>query len=86
MDRVAEHLSVPGEKIWNWRHHASHAATAFYGSPFDQAAVVTLDGVGEHETATISRAQGSSIETLSAGCLPHSLVLLYSTVTAYLGF
>lgn len=86
MDRLAEHLSVPGEKIWNCRHHASHAATAFYGSPFDQAAVVTLDGVGEHETATISRAQGSSIETLSAGCLPHSLGLLYSAVTAYLGF
>lgn len=67
-------------------HHASHAASAFYPSPFESAAVLTIDGVGEWETVTLSHARNGSIEPLESIRFPHSLGLLYSAFTYYLGF
>ena len=67
-------------------HHVAHAASAFYPSPFDRAAILTVDGVGEWATTTISRGMGGSIEMLRELLFPHSLGLLYSAFTAYCGF
>lgn len=67
-------------------HHESHAASAFYPSPFEEAAILTLDGVGEWETASIAIGRGSAIEPLRCLHFPHSLGLLYSAFTYYLGF
>lgn len=67
-------------------HHESHAASAFFPSPFADAAIVTLDGVGEWTTASIGRGNGNRIELLSRIRFPHSLGLLYSAFTYYCGF
>ncbi len=67
-------------------HHLSHAASAFYPSPYRQAAVLTLDGVGEWATATIGVGNDGSINILRELNFPHSIGLLYSTVTYYCGF
>jgi carbamoyltransferase len=68
------------------QHHQAHAASAFYPSPFDEAAILTIDGVGEWATTTLGRGQGDTIETLKELRFPHSLGLLYSAFTAYCGF
>lgn len=68
------------------KHHLSHAASAFFVSPFEEAAILTIDGVGEQATATISKGIGNSIETLKELNYPHSLGLFYSAFTAFLGF
>jgi carbamoyltransferase len=67
-------------------HHESHAASAFFPSPFDQAAIVTLDGVGEWSTATSGIGEGNRIRLLDHIAFPHSLGLLYSAFTYYCGF
>jgi carbamoyltransferase len=67
-------------------HHESHAASAFFPSPFDQAAIVTLDGVGEWSTATFGVGEGSRIQLTDQISFPHSLGLLYSAFTYYCGF
>ncbi|MGA9876132.1 MAG: carbamoyltransferase C-terminal domain-containing protein, partial [Solirubrobacteraceae bacterium] len=67
-------------------HHQSHAASAFYPSPFDAAAILTVDGVGEWATTTIGRGQGNEIKLLEEIRFPHSLGLLYSAFTYYCGF
>lgn len=67
-------------------HHLSHAASAFFPSPFAQAAVLTVDGVGEWATTSIARGDGASLESLLELHFPHSLGLLYSAFTAYCGF
>lgn len=67
-------------------HHLSHAASAFYPSPFDEAAVLTIDGVGEWATASICHGQGNDFKILRELKFPHSLGLLYSAVTYYCGF
>jgi carbamoyltransferase len=67
-------------------HHESHAASAFYPSPFDEAAILTVDGVGEWATATIGRGNGRRIELMHELRFPHSLGLLYSAFTYYCGF
>jgi carbamoyltransferase len=67
-------------------HHASHAASAFYCSPFEEAAILTIDGVGEFETTTIGVGRGRHIELDRAIHFPHSIGLLYSALTSYLGF
>jgi len=67
-------------------HHLSHAASAFYPSPFEKAAIVTLDGVGEWATTSIGLGENNSIKTLKELHFPHSVGLLYSAFTYYLGF
>ncbi len=67
-------------------HHESHAASAFFPSPFEQAAIVTLDGVGEWSTATFGVGEGSRIRLIDHIAFPHSLGLLYSAFTYYCGF
>src|SRR5208337_3365347 len=67
-------------------HHLSHAASAFYPSPFPDAAIVTVDGVGEWATTTIGRGRGKEIEILEELQFPHSIGLLYSAFTFYTGF
>ena len=77
----------------NWRerllfseHHLSHAASAFYPSPFDRAAVLTIDGVGEWTTTSIAIGKGSKLNVLKEIHFPHSIGLLYSAFTYYTGF
>jgi carbamoyltransferase len=67
-------------------HHESHAASAFFPSPFDEAAILTLDGVGEWSTTTLGVGQGNKIQLMRHLRFPHSLGLLYSAFTAYCGF
>ncbi len=67
-------------------HHESHAASAFFPSPFDRAAVLTVDGVGEWSTATIGAGEGNKLKMLRQLQFPHSLGLLYSAFTYYCGF
>ena len=67
-------------------HHESHAASAFYPSPFEEAAVLTLDGVGEWSTATLGVGRGNRLELLEEIRFPHSLGLLYSAFTYFCGF
>ncbi|MEO1450661.1 MAG: carbamoyltransferase, partial [Bacteroidota bacterium] len=67
-------------------HHLSHAASAFYPSRFERAAILTIDGVGEWATASIALGEGKQITTLRELHFPHSVGLLYSAFTYYLGF
>ncbi|MCR9065262.1 MAG: hypothetical protein NXI00_14915 [Cytophagales bacterium] len=67
-------------------HHLSHAASAFYPSPYEDAAILTLDGVGEWATASIGHGQGKELSILKELKFPHSLGLLYSAFTYFLGF
>lgn len=73
-------------KLMFAEHHMSHAASAYYPSPFDEAVVLTLDGVGEWATTTVAIGRGSSLEMVKEIRFPHSLGLLYSAVTYYTGF
>lgn len=67
-------------------HHLSHAASAFYVSPFEQAVIVTIDGVGEWSTASVSLGKGNKIKLIKELRFPHSVGLLYSSFTYFLGF
>jgi carbamoyltransferase len=67
-------------------HHMSHAASAFYPSPFKEAAILTIDGVGEWQTTTLCHGVGENIKVLAEINYPHSLGLLYSAFTSYCGF
>jgi carbamoyltransferase len=67
-------------------HHLSHAASAYYPSPFEDAAILTIDGVGEWATASISHGKGKDIRIIKEMKFPHSLGLLYSAFTYFLGF
>ncbi len=67
-------------------HHLSHAASSFLFSDFPEAALLTVDGVGEWATTTYGRGRGSAVELFEAVDFPHSLGLLYATITSYLGF
>ena len=86
---LAQHLADLGEgtvPIYYPEHHLSHAASAFYPSPFAEAAIVTVDGVGEWATTTIGHGRGKEIEILKELQFPHSVGLLYSAFTYYTGF
>lgn len=91
--RLQNYLRIGGDKILFCDHHMSHAASAFYCSPFEEAAVLTVDGVGEWTTTTIGKATANwdgkgtnHIELFEEQRFPHSLGLLYSAFTAFLGF
>ena len=76
-----------GPYRWHFvEHHVAHAASAFLASPFDHAAVLTLDGRGEKATTTYHMGSGNRLERLGQVNFPHSLGLLYEQVTGYLGF
>lgn len=76
-----------GPYTWHFvEHHHSHAASAFLPSPFEEAAILTLDGRGELATTTYDMGRGSRIERLGQVNMPHSLGILYEQVTEYLGF
>ena len=74
------------ERLMFSEHHLSHAASAFYPSPFESAAVLTLDGVGEWTTTSMAVGKGSDLKVLKEIHFPHSLGLLYSAFTYYTGF
>ena len=74
------------DKIFFSEHHFSHAASAFYPSPFDEAAILTIDGVGEMATTTLAIGKNNKIEIVKEIHFPHSLGLLYSAFTYYCGF
>jgi carbamoyltransferase len=88
---ISSHLGVPRQKVLFTDHHASHAAAAFLTAPTERAAILTADGVGEWATLTAGRGEhqpdGRTAIALSREVrFPHSLGMLYSTFTAYLGF
>ena len=83
---IQKRLGVAPEKILFSEHHLSHAASAFFCSPFDEAAILTVDGVGEWTTASLGVGRGSEIRLTKEIRFPHSLGLLYSAFTAFLGF
>ena len=85
---LGEIFSDPGTNcpIFFAQHHESHAASAFYPSPFEEAAILTIDGVGEWATTTLASGKGKQVEILKEIRFPHSLGLLYSTITAFCGF
>lgn len=74
------------EKFMFGEHHQSHAASAFYPSPFEDAAILTIDGVGEWTTTSLAYGKNNKIEFLEEIHFPHSLGLLYSAITYYIGF
>jgi carbamoyltransferase len=89
---IKEFRSTIDEDV-NWRelllfseHHLSHAASAYYPSPFESAAVLTLDGVGEWTTTSLAIGKGSNLKVVKEIHFPHSLGLLYSAFTYYTGF
>ena len=84
-DLIRDALGYEGEVLFS-EHHESHAASAFYPSPFQEAAVLTLDGVGEWATASIGKGDGHQLDLLRTLDFPHSLGLLYSAFTYYTGF
>ncbi|MBZ5645598.1 MAG: hypothetical protein LAN37_00065 [Acidobacteriia bacterium] len=83
---IEAELNIPKEKVLFCEHHLSHAASAFLCSPFDEAAILTVDGVGEWVTGTTGTGKGNRIQLHKQMQFPHSLGLLYSAFTAFLGF
>ena len=86
---LKEELAKLGEgnvPIYFPEHHLSHAASAFFPSPFEDAAILTIDGVGEWATTTLGHGNGNSIKIIKELHFPHSLGLLYSAFTYYTGF
>lgn len=83
---IQKKLGVAAGKILFSEHHLSHAASAFFCSPFEESAILTLDGVGEWTTASLGIGKGTEIKLLKEIRFPHSIGLLYSAFTAYLGF
>jgi len=83
---IQRQLGVPPSKILFSEHHLSHAASAFFCSPFEEAAILTVDGVGEWTTASLGIGKGTEIKLLKEIRFPHSVGLLYSAFTAFLGF
>ncbi len=83
---ILEKLKIPRKKLLFADHHMSHAAAAFYCSPFEEAAILTLDGAGEWTTSTMGVGRGTKIEIMKEMRFPHSVGLLYSAFTAYCGF
>ena len=83
---IQKRLGIAPSRILFSEHHLSHAASAYFCSGFDAAAVLTVDGVGEWTTASLGLGRGSELRLLKEIRFPHSLGLLYSAFTAFLGF
>jgi carbamoyltransferase len=88
--QIEKHLKRTGyripKKFYFPEHHQSHAASAFFASPFEEAAIITADGVGEWACTTIGKGEGNRMELTVEGRFPHSIGLLYSAFTYYTGF
>lgn len=84
--KLQTEIGIPKEKVLFCEHHLSHAASAFLCSPFEEAAVLTVDGVGEWATAAWGVGRGTEVKLEKQIEFPHSLGLLYSAFTAFLGF
>ncbi len=82
----AKHGAMEVKNLLFSEHHLSHAASAFFASPFEEAAVLTMDGVGEWATTSLAIGRGNQLEVLREIHFPHSLGLLYSALTYYTGF
>lgn len=85
-ENANEGTSEIEEKLLFAEHHQSHAASAFFPSPFDEAIILTMDGVGEWATASVAIGKGNELTTVKEIQFPHSLGLLYSAMTYYTGF
>ena len=83
---IQKRLGISASKILFSEHHLSHAASSFFCSPFEEAAILSVDGVGEWTTASVGIGKGTDIRLLKEIRFPHSLGLLYSAFTAFLGF
>lgn len=83
---ILKELGLKKKKIYFYPHHLSHAASAFYPSPFDEAAIMTVDGVGEWDTLTLGIGKSNDITLLKSMRFPDSVGLLYSAFTYYTGF
>ncbi len=86
LDHLAEQLGVDRKRVRTVDHHRSHAASAYFTSAYNHAAVLVVDGVGEHSSTSLWQGQGANLRQLSTIDFPHSLGLLYAALTAYLGF
>lgn len=84
-EQIRNELGFDGELLFP-EHHESHAASAFFPSPFDEAAILTMDGVGEWATSSVGHGQGNRISLTHELHFPHSLGLLYSAFTYFAGF
>jgi carbamoyltransferase len=88
--QIAEALGVPADdvraQVHNVEHHLAHAASAFFVSPFDEAAVLTLDGFGDFASAMLCHGRDNRLEVLERVLFPHSLGIFYTAVTQWLGF
>ena len=85
-EKIFLETKICRKKIHFTNHHQSHAASAFYLSSFEKSAIITIDGVGEWETATISCGNKNKIEKVKSVHFPHSIGLFYSAFTSFLGF
>jgi len=83
---MTKKLGIPASKLLFAEHHMSHAAASFFTSPFEEAAILTVDGAGEWTTSTMGVGKGTKIEIKKEIRFPHSLGLLYSAFTTYCGF
>jgi len=84
--KIKKLLGIEEDRILFCYHHLSHAASSFFLSPYEEAAILTVDGVGEWATATVGVGKGSKIKIYEELHFPHSVGLLYSAFTAFLGF
>jgi carbamoyltransferase len=84
--KISSQLGIPKDRVLFCEHHLSHAASTFLCSPFEESAILTVDGVGEWVTGTWGVGKGNQIDLRKQMMFPHSLGLLYSAFTAFLGF
>jgi carbamoyltransferase len=84
-DKIKSELGFDGQLLFP-EHHQSHAASAFFPSPFEESTILTMDGVGEWTTTSLAHGKGNKFEILAEQHFPHSLGLLYSAFTYYTGF
>lgn len=84
--KILKELDIKKDKLVSLSHHLSHAASAFYPSPFKEAAVLTIDGVGEWTTMSWGKCEGTTIKLIKELSFPDSVGLLYSAFTVYTGF
>ncbi|MDF1839645.1 MAG: carbamoyltransferase N-terminal domain-containing protein, partial [Planctomycetota bacterium] len=83
---MSRQMKIPTSKLLFCDHHMSHAAASFYTSPYEDSAILTVDGAGEWTTSTMAIGRGKKVEIIKEMRFPHSLGLLYSAFTAYCGF